>query len=171
MGQGKPKFLGSYSFAPEYFCTLLNQLYGFKNGHTYLHNQTNNYCEFYGVQYKSRVMVISNQLPNKPKMYDNISIESNLVPSFVYFYNNYPVQQSSDLVDNDFKDLEGSYFATIFRNKLVPSEFGYTTDGLLTGTKMRNIAMWIMLEWRVTTTPLELKYINIGYSLSKGIPT
>jgi len=170
LGEGRPSWAGAYKFNPENFISFENKLYSFKNGHLYLHNQTENYNEFYGVQYTSKIMVISNALPNKPKTYNNITSESNLVPSFVYLYNNYPIQQSSDLVDNDFRNFEGNFYSTIFRNKLVPTAAGYTTDGLMTGEKMRNVAMWIMFEWRVTAVPLELKYVDIGFSISKGNP-
>lgn len=168
LGEGRPFWRGSFSFNPEFFITLQNNLYSSKYGHNYIHNQTTNYNEFYGIQYTSKIMIVANAQANKPKLYDNIASESNLVPSFVYMYNNFPIQQSSDLVDNDFSEKEGGFFSTIKRNKLVPTAAGYTTDGLLTGEKMRNTAMWIMFEWRVTTIPLELRFLNIGYNLSKG---
>jgi len=170
IGAGTPFWMSPFSFNPENFVAFQNKLYSFKNGHLYLHNQTNNYNEFYGIQYSSKIMVVSNALPNKPKMYDNVTAECNLVPSFVYMYNNYPIQQASDLVDLDFRDFEGNFYATVFRNKLVPTATGFTTDGLMTGEKMRNVAMWVMFEWRIATALLELKFIDIGYSISRGNP-
>lgn len=169
VGTGNPKWLGSYAFNPEYFITLQNKLYSFLYGHLYLHNQSN-YNEFYGVRYSSKVMIVSNADRSNPKVYDNVAIESNLVPSFVYMYNDYPYQQSSDLVDLDFRDLEGLFYSTIKRNKLLPTSNGYTTSGLLTGEKMRNTAMFFMIEWRISDTPLELKFINIGYTIGRGQP-
>lgn len=168
-GVGRPKWMGSYSFNPEYFVVLQNELYGFKNGHTYLHNQSN-YNEFYGILYSSKIMMIANKEISKPKIYYNVSSQSNLRPNFCYFYNNYPIQQSSDLVDNDFAEKEGAFFAAIFRNKLIPTVDGFTTDGLLTGEVIRNAYMFVMIEWRVGEKPLSLEFINIGYSISRGIP-
>jgi hypothetical protein len=169
LGAGKPKWLGAFSFNPENFIMLQSELYANKNGHLYLHNQPN-YNEFYGVQYSSKIMVVANQALNNPKVYNNVASESNLVPSFVYFYSSYPIQQASDLVDNDFANKEGVFYATIFRNKLVPTATGYETTGLLTGEKMRNTAMYIMFEWRANTTPLQLKFVNIGYQQGLGQP-
>lgn len=165
-----PIWMGAYSFNPEYFITLQNKLFSNINGHLYLHNQVGNPCEFYGVQYSSKIMIIGNALPNKPKQYDNNSVESNMVPSFVYLYNNYPVEQASNLVDEDFRDQEGIFYSTIKRNNLRITENGYVFDGLLTGEKMRNVAMWFMYEWRISGIPLELKFINIGFSISRGNP-
>ena len=70
----------------------------------------------------------------------------------------------------DFRDLEGLFYSTIKRNKLLPTSNGYTTSGLLTGEKMRNTAMFFMIEWRISDTPLELKFINIGYTIGRGQP-
>jgi hypothetical protein len=170
LGAGRPNWLGAFSFNPEYMVTLQNKLYAAKNGHLYLHNQTTNQNEFYGTRYSSKIMIVSNVVPNNPKLYNNVASESNLVPSFVYFYNDYPIQQASDLVDLDFKNLEGVFYATILRNKLVPTAAGFTTDGLLTGQKMRNTGMFIMWEWRIANIPLQLKFLNIGYELGRGQP-
>ena len=107
-------------------------------------------------------------LPTKPKVYKNMAVEANMKPSFVYLYNDYPYQQASDLVDNDFRDKEGVFYADIKRNKLIPTATGFTTDGLLTGERMRNVAMFIMLEFIVSNIPLELKFLYIGFQPSKG---
>lgn len=170
MGVGKPKWVGSFSFNPECFSVLQSELYSNKYGHLYLHNQPN-YNEFYGAKYSSKIMVVSNAMLNNPKVYNNNSVECNLPPSFVYLYNSYPVQQSSDLVDLDYKAPEGIWYAKFYRNKLLPTEEGYTSDGLLTGEPMRNTNMLIMYEWRVESeTQLQLKFINIGFKISLGNP-
>lgn len=164
----EPHWQGSYSFCAETFITLQNKLYSFKQGNLYLHNQTTLFNQFYGVTYKSKIMFVSNMIPITPKVYNNIGIESNMCPTFTYLYNEYPYQQSSDLVDYDFKNLEGIFYAAIYRNKLIPTAVGYNTNGLLTGEKMRNVAMFLMLEFTVNATPLELKFVNIGFALSRG---
>jgi len=168
LGEGRPRWLGAMTFYTEGFISIQNNMYSFKQGHIWEHNQTNSSNNFYGVQYTSKVMCVSNLFPSSPKVYNSIAIESNLVPTFVYFYNDYPVQQSSDLVDFSFSDLEGVWYATILRNKLVPNNSGFTTDGLLTGEKMRNVAMYCLLEFSPTNAFLELKYCNFNFIKSLG---
>lgn len=163
-----PHWQGAYSFNPEGFCVMRNELYSFYAGLLYKHNSLTSQNNFYGIQYKSKIMIVSNEGAASVKSYNNISVQSNLVPTFVYLYNAYPYQQSSDLVDYDFNDLEGIWYATILRNKLIPTVSGYETNGLLIGEKMRNTAMLIMAEFSPTTTPLALKLINIGFIQSKG---
>jgi len=171
-GQGNPHWQGAYTFYAQGFISLGNKLFSFSNGHLYLHNQTSNFGEFYGVQNKSKVMFVTNQEPNIPKSYNSISVEGNQAPTLAYFYADIPYQQSSDLVDFDFNNLEGMLYATLYRNKLVPTAYGYTTDGLLTGEKIRTHALKVMLEFSSSgSNPLELRFVNLKYTISKGHQT
>ncbi len=161
------RWIGRYSFNPEGFATIQNELYSFKDGQFYLHNQPNQ-CEFYGVQYKAKIMPISNEAPQIPKVYNNISIESNLCPTYTYLYNDYPYQQISDLADFNYTVKEGIWYATILRNIIQPTVTGYSTASRLTGEKMRNVAMYMMFEFSPTTTPVQVKFLNIGFIISLG---
>lgn len=164
----------SYSFNPEYFITLNNKLYSFYNGQTYEHNQTTNYNEFYGVQYEAKIMFLCNQENNRPKVYNAISIESNdgtVIPTLTYFRSESPYVQASDLKDFDYKDKEGNLYATIYRNKLVPSATGMSLDGLLTAEKMRTNVLKTMLVFTVGSEPLELRFVNVYYDISRGHTT
>lgn len=167
-GVGLPKWKGSYSFYTEGFITLFNKLYSFKQGLLYLHNQTTSYNNFYGVSNQSKVMFISNQNPSLPKVYNNISLKTNFKPSLTYFYSRSPYQQASDLVDFDYADKEGILYATLYRNKLVPTATGYTQDGLLTGEKVRTAELMVMIQFEVDTTPVEFEFVSIGFDLSRG---
>jgi hypothetical protein len=168
IGTEIPHWQGAMTFTTEYFCTIQNRLFSFRNGHLYEHNQTTSQNNFYGVQYTSKIMATSNMFPQVPKVYDNILSESNISPIFVYLYNQYPYQQSSDLLDSDFSDVEGLWYASILRNKLVPTSDGFNTDGLLTGEVMRNVNMMFMVEYSPTTKPLQLRFIQISFATSRG---
>lgn len=168
VGEELPHWQGAMTFTTEYFCTSQNRLFSFKNGHLYEHNQTTSQNNFYGVQYTSKIMGTSNMLPQVPKVYDNFLSESNLVPKFVYFYNDYPYQQSSDLVDYDFSQVEGLWYASILRNKLMPTATGFDTDRLLTGEVMRNVNMMFLAEYSPTTQPLQLRFIQLSFAISRG---
>lgn len=165
-----PHWEGAYTFYAENFITIQNRLYSFKNGLTFQQNDTDSSNNFFGIQYTSKIMPVSSLAPKIPKVYNNLAIGANLKPSFIYMYNDYPVQQSSDLMPDDdvWEDQEGVFKATIYRNKLQPTVDGFTTDGLLTGQKMRNQAMFIMLEFDVSSEFLELNFLNIGFQVSKG---
>jgi len=161
------RWLGAVRFVSETFITLNDELFSVKNGQLYIHNQIN-YNNIYGEELKPRLMIVSNKDASKIKSYNSVSVESNMRPTFVYLYNDYPYQQSSDLVDFDFREFEGVFKASFYRNKLVPTATGYSTSGLMTKEKMRGVAMKMMFEFTVLNKPLELKFINIGYTISSG---
>jgi len=168
VGNTLPHWQGAFTFTTDYFCSLANNLYSFKQGNLWVHNQSGNQNNFYGVQYVSKLMFSFNKLPQVPKIYDNILSESNLVPKFVYFYNQYPEQQSSDLVDFSFTNLEGLWYANVLRNKLIPTAEGFDTDGLMTGEVMRNTNMLVLVQYEPFSLPLQLRMIQVDFSISKG---
>lgn len=162
---------GSYSFNPEFFVTLGSNLYSFKNGQLFLHNQTSNYNRFYddGASYKSRIMPIYNQEGTIPKSYNAVKVEANILPSLTYFRSEVPYVQGSDLMDFDYTNLEGMYYATVYRNRIQPTASGYTTTDLLTGEKMRTYALRVLIEFEVNNNvPMQLRYLTMEYILSKG---
>lgn len=163
------RWIGSYSFTPEGFATLQNQLYSFKDGQLYLHNQFSNQCNFYGVQYNPKIMFVSNMLPSIPKSYNAVAVEANKQPYYFYVYNDYPYQQIGDISDYQFTGLEGIWNALFTRNIIQPTATGQVVTGRLTGERLRSVAMWMMAEFQVSgSTPLELKFINITFSPSLG---
>ena len=163
-----PHWQSAYTFTTEYFATIQNRLFSFKNGLIYEHNQSDLQNNFYDTQYSSSIMCVSNVSPQTPKTYDNIVSESSIIPTFCYFYNEFPYIQSSDLIDSDFVNKEGIWYSNILRNKIVPTSIGFTTDGLLSGELMRNTNMYVWMQYSPTNTPLELKLVQLGFTISKG---
>lgn len=163
----QPHWQSAYTFNTEYFCTIQNRLFSFKEGNAWEHNQdTQN--TFYGLYHPSQIMFTSNILPQMPKVYDNFLSESNIIPDFVYFYNEFPYLQTSDLLDSDFVQKEGIWYAQILRNKVVPTNSGNVYTGLLTAEVMRNTNMFVLAEYSPTTSPLQLRILELGMSISKG---
>lgn len=162
---------GSINIPAEMFINAQDEIYAFKDGSLYLMNSAASFSNFFGVQYKPRIMLVSNQTPNRPKAYNNISIEANKVPTFTYLYTDWPYQQASDLLDFDFEVREGAFYAPIYRNKLIPTATGMQTTGLLTAEKMRAIALRILIEFTSSSTPLQLRFVTVGFTISHGHTT
>ena len=159
---------GSYSYTSEGYITIQNRLFSFKYGQLYEHNMTDTYCNFYGVQYYSQIMFICNQQPERDKVYDNISIAANMVPTFTYFMSLSPYMQVSNLQDFDWERRESMLYCQIYRNVLTPSATGLQANALITGEKMRTYAFRVMLQFSVGSTPLELRFATLGYQISLG---
>lgn len=162
---------GSYSYTQEGYIAVQNKLYSFKYGQLYEHNDTSTYCNFNGIQYKSRIMFICNQQSERDKVYDNISVQANLTPTLTYFMSLSPYTQVSNLMDFDWEHKESVLYCQIYRNVLTPSATGLKVNALVTGEKMRTYAFRVMLEFTVSTTPLELRFTTLGYQLSLGHST
>jgi hypothetical protein len=159
---------GSYSYTQEGYITVQNTLYSFKYGMLYEHNNTDSYCNFNGVQYTSRIMGIGNQQPERPKVYDNMSVEANMLPTLTYLMCLEPYTQVSNLQDFDWSNKEGVLYSQIYRNVLTPSATGLLVNGLIKGEKMRTCAFRLMLEFTVSSFPVELRFVTLGYQLSLG---
>lgn len=162
---------GAIKFCAEGFITMTNKLFSFKNGQLYLHNSITSQCVFYGAQERAKIMFLSNLFPEVPKSYNNMTVQANMKPVFTYVYNDYPYQQSSDLIADDYKSLEGVFYSPIYRNKLIPTSTGYNINGLLTGEKMRSESLKILMEFDVSQKQLELRFVDIGFSISQGHTT
>lgn len=158
---------GSYSFQPEYTFFLENNLFSVIGGNLYLHNQPN-YCQYYGVQYAPKVMCLSNEQAKKVKVYNNFGSQSNMPPSLVYLMSLYENLQSSDLYAYDFKNLEGNFFAPIYRNKLDPAFDNDFPAALISGEKMRTQALYMMTEYPATNGIVQVQVLGVGYTLSLG---
>ena len=170
-------WMGAFNIPAEGFITVQNNVYPFKNGQMYQLNSEESYGNLFGTQYKSRVMFVANQLPSKPKVYNAIGVEANMRPSLTYFRTEPTLteteeydlwEQASDLMDFSFKVKEGQLYATILRNKLVPTAYGLNLTGLLTAEKIRALTLKILIEFSATNFPVELRFIDLEYDVSRG---
>jgi hypothetical protein len=152
---------------PEWWATLQNELYSSKFGIIWQHNG-GNYNNFYGVQYKSRIAVVANDEAGIVKIYQALSVESNKRPDWAYMECEEPFRQISDLLEYEWRDTEGIYYCTIRRNKIQPTATGFNLLGLMTGERMRSYAMKILFEFSANNIPLNLRFLNITFDLSKG---
>jgi hypothetical protein len=159
---------GAYTFGNvEGFIAIQNRLFQFRNGLLFELNSTS---DLGGILFP-RIMFVSNQVPSRPKVYNNISLEVNQLPTFTYFMSEQPYQQVSNLQDFDWENLEGVLYSQIYRNVLTPSATGLVPNALVVGEKMRTYALRVMLEFQTIELPLELRFVNLGYSISLGHKT
>jgi hypothetical protein len=174
VGEGNPYWEGSFEFTPEWLATLQNELYSSKNGILWQHNQIN-YSNFYGTQYKPTLCLIANSFPSAVKVFNGLSIEANKTPIWTYMYALSPEQQATDIVNNEvaneWKELEGMLYATIKRNNLLPTETGYSIGNFLAGNPIRTYALKIYFEFSGGGVPLQLRFININFDISRGHST
>lgn len=140
------QWISFYTFVPELYGNIGEQKFlSFKNGDIYLQNSDDvNRCTFYGQKYMQEVEVVSNEMPNKVKIYDYIEIDSNKkwsapdndsikLPANL----TYPNGMQSRLKEGQFKVQEGKLRAYFLRDMLTangtPNAFYLHTGRLLRG--------------------------------------
>ena len=160
-------WLGSMSFEAEKFIRMGNDLYSFKAGKLYIHNQSN-VCNFYGAQHTAKLMYSNNV--GAIQRYYAIGLEGNKKPSFVHFRTEDPYVQSSDLVTTDFASKEGVKYANILRDRLSPNHTGSYLAKQVFGERLYGKTLLTMLEFEFVndTSKLELRFSDIGYTVNTG---
>lgn len=174
----KNKWVPAYSYCAEALINVRNQLFGFKAGLPYLLNDTTApYNTFFGVAYPSRIMLPANAVPDVPKMYKSINAQSDSPPTSAIVHANRPNPQITDISKAVWTNREGVYYSPIYRDRLSPA-FTDPLKALVSGDKVISKAASIQInfgvdvpEGAVSVGYLELKYVNIGYELSKGHKT
>ena len=178
-GQGKvlvykilaDKWAAPHGYEPEMFCHVGSRLFTFKDGSIWENNVNPYFNSFFGVRSKSRIMFVERgpdeAIRDKVKKYVSMIVGCNIAPTFVHFRTEDPNVQSSDLVSSDFELEEGIFYASIMKDRLSPNTTGDPFIKQKFGDKMRGPWMFILMEWD-TLSLLQLKYVNVGCSVSAG---
>jgi len=113
--QGFPSF---YSFIPEWSIGMNNHFYTFKNGNLYLHNSSDTYNNYYGIQYNSTITSVFNDGVLENKLFKTINLQGT---------DAWGTTLETDIQYTGFIDLswyskkEGSYFAFVRNSGTVPA--------------------------------------------------
>ena len=147
---------------PEMMVTIGVNLISFKDGVLYVHNNCPYNTWFQGVTNQSLISPVFNDNPYQKKTFLAISEVASQVWKVTTMYtdlNSYGnTKQESNLVNSDFAQLEGSFEATILRDKNSPG-------GVLTGDTMKGkllIPTFYIAEPEdlVSLNIVSLKYID-----------
>lgn len=142
------------SFHPEMMTSLNNLFMSFKNGFLWTHNNPI-YCNYYDFQYGSYIQSVFNQNSFEKKTYTNITEYANTIwpcTSITTELNSYgSVPQSSYLIEQDFRELEGNYHANFYRDI-------NSSGGIINGNPLKG--NYIIIKFEKSQTP-NFVYLNI----------
>lgn len=145
-----------YDYSPEWMCTAENLIISWKNGALYTHDNTTNYANFYGVQYKPSLTLLFNDIQPIKKRYNTITMLANKVwsPS-VNGDISTNLGQSSSLQAADF----------IFKDDKIHAAFkrdASSTGGLYNGNVLKGNWAKIKLQPTNGNEFVNLYYIDLG---------
>lgn len=165
----KNRWVTRYSFVPEYYGSIRNEIVSFKDGQLWLHNVSNVYNNFYGTQYSSTISFPSNKAPLKVKIFKAIAENANSVWSVPEMKippnNQIPSGMQTSLPTSKFVNKEGKYYSDILRDVNTPYALS-STEALINGRPMRGQAMSVKME-NTDTTLAVLLAVEITYIYSE----
>lgn len=123
-----------YDFHPDIAICAEDVTYSFLNGVMWQHTNTNNYCNFYGVQYNAYITTVFNEnLISKKTWVSLTEIANNIwvCPIIYSNMNSYGTQrQETNLIAQDFATLESNYHASLLRDT-------HSIGGILNGNQIK----------------------------------
>jgi len=164
--EGDKRWLPFQTYVPEQFGRLGEDLVSYYEGNLFVHDSPVK-SKFYDTNHKARLMFVVNSQPEFVKIMEAIAIESDVTPNFVHFRTELPNIQSTDLIEGEFKILEGNQYADIRRDKLSPNTPGEYSDKLIKGDPVRGTYALVMVEFE-GATDFEIRFINVRYLQSSG---
>lgn len=162
----KDRWQTRYSFVPEYFGSIRNEIMSFKDGELWLHGVNPLFNNFYGVQYSSAITFASNKHPEKIKIYKAIAIDGNsiwLAPEIIIPPNSmFPIGMKTFMPALKFVGKEGKFYSDILNDLNTPYALNQT-EALINGRPMRGQAAQVTLQNDATSyaviNEVEVTYI------------
>lgn len=119
----------------EWLLSGEDTLYSWKDGELYIHNNTTDYCKFFGTQYDAYITLVFNLNLMDKKTWGNITELASAIWRCPLIYGNVNTyagqRQETNLVDAEFDELEGMFQAAIKRD--IHSNGGKINGGWMKG--------------------------------------
>jgi hypothetical protein len=111
-----------HSFKPQFGGSLRENYFTFKNGNIWQHyvpTTLANYCNFYGVQYSSKVTLVLNPNVSESKNFNTINYEGSTGWALTELYtdSDKALSISSFVLPTNLSDLQNQLFTTSFKSK------------------------------------------------------
>jgi hypothetical protein len=158
---------GNRSHEAEMYLRYSDKLFQFKNGSPWLADNSTLFNNFFGVQYPSVVTFYINLDPDMVKNFYSMRVQSNSVWGAVNQgdisvppYDGKPNGQQSRLQPNNFRNLQGDWFADLLRDMTDP-RFNDVVQALFSGAPLQGK----LLEVTLTNNSIsEIRLVSIDVS-------
>lgn len=167
--QGWPSF---YSFLPDWMIGMNNYFYTFKGGNLFRHNVNPVRCNFYGVQYSTKLKSVLNDSPLENKLFKTINLEGDAA---------WGVTLQTDIQDNGsiqapwFEKKEQSWYAFVRNTGSVPaspSEYALrSVNGIGRSANVTGLPTSLEVRFPITPEPVVIgSIVSIGDYLYYALP-
>lgn len=144
-----------YSFLPEYYGRVRNQVISFIKGQLYLHDRSSIAKNFYGTQYARELTYVTNKDFPKVRDFKAVSINGiglNDLPTIrVLPFEGYPNGMLSMLTKRFFKTLEGVQYAYFQKDMFTPGMQANQINALANGRNLKGQVLEVTLVNNDTT--------------------
>ena len=114
------RWVSFYSYSPEYYSTIMNNLFSSKENSLYIHLDGENRNFIHGETFESRVTVSFVDNPDMPKLFQHMMLQTNK--------NDWRIEMTtqdgkqSSLISSNFTKKDTMFYADILRNENTPSD-------------------------------------------------
>lgn len=140
----------------DFILSAEDTIYTWLNGQLYVHNNTDNYTNFYGNQFPLQIQLVFNQQLVEKKSYEAIALLCDTILSAPDIYTNIiegTQQQQSSLAEANFTVLESMPSANFLRNE--------NNGGLTKGTQLKGNYLVVTLEKTDASNLVNLSVVYI----------
>jgi hypothetical protein len=160
-----------YSFSPDRFAYVGNQLVSFPRGTSnlaWLHDKNPKYNTFYGNLYPSELQIVTNEDPSATKIYEAFSLEATVGDWSAQFNTRTGAPQTSSFSSGSLVEKEGKHYIDIPKNSLnLDPTIKYVGDTTIGDLIEAQTTSSIKLKGRVVSIPNQY----ILFSLPKDAAT
>ncbi len=149
-----------YDYKPEWITSAEDIIYTWLNGQLWVHNNTNQYCNFYGVQYAVSITLVFNMNLFEKKTWLNVAELATAIWSCPIIYSNvmsYGTQrQETELVESRFATLESMFHAAILRD-------ANSRKGLFNGDTIKGNYLVVKFLKESASELIQLSQVDISF--------
>lgn len=163
------KWTTRYSFLPEMYGTIGQQMVTFKNGALWLHNSNPVHNNFYGVQYESFVKIAMNAYPTRVKVAQAIQLAMEQLSDdddYQQIVVTTDDGQSTHTPTYEFELREGVFYAPILKDENTQSDTIPGQLALRQGDDMRAKVLYLQIN-DDSTNRNSLQMANFVYQTSE----
>jgi photosystem II stability/assembly factor-like uncharacterized protein len=155
--EGTNRWISKYSFWPEQYGWINNEMYSFLNGEMWKHNSNSHRNKFHGRQYPMQIRTIFNKEPGVQKNFTYMTLDSGKlwsVPSMET-----QEGQETFILSGHFEKIQNEWWADVKMDINTPT-LSNTDEALINGDFMQSATLNVLLE-NTASDSSDVKFITL----------